>query len=284
VEVQPRDAEGVYVNVPGKIVETIVEPGQQVSSGQVLARLDNIDLHLSVAELEGQYHEVETQLNNLRRQRFQDAGATPRISQAQELLAAVKEQLDRKREELGQLVIMAPIAGMVLPPQARPEQSKTADGRLPEWSGMPMDKRNIGAHLSQGDVICQIGDPEALEAVLVIDQHDIELVTENDEVDIQLDATPGVIFTTTIEEIAKIDLKRTSASLASQAGGQIDTRVDASGAVVPISTSYQARAPLEKNEESLRVGYRGQAKIYTGWQSLRSRLWRLLARSFHFEL
>ena len=41
---------------------------------------------------------------------------------------------------------------------------------------------------------------------------------------------------------------------------------------------------LNDQQGSLRMGMRGRAKIYTGWQPLGRRLYRYLARTFHFEL
>ena len=71
---------------------------------------------------------------------------------------------------------------------------------------------------------------------------------------------------------------------ATQAGGELNTKLDASGVPRPLSTSYQARVPLEDSENLLIVGNRGTARIYTGWQSLGQRLYRYVIRTFHFSL
>ena len=56
-----------------------------------------------------------------------------------------------------------------------------------------------------------------------------------------------------------------------------------SGKLRPISTSYQARVPLDNSKDLLRVGLTGQARVYTGWQPLGQRLYRYLARTFRFD-
>jgi putative peptide zinc metalloprotease protein len=143
------------------------------------------------------------------------------------------------------------------------------------------------------DMLCRIGDPHDLEAVLVVDQGDIEFVDDatrdgrQPEVSIRLDAFPGTTLVGRVVEVAKVDLKVTPANLSSRAGGELDTKMDASGVQRPMSTSFQALVPLGKQgklEGLIRPGLRGRAKIYTRWQSLGKRVYRYVARTFHFEL
>jgi putative peptide zinc metalloprotease protein len=282
VEIQPRDAQLVFATVPGKIKEVAVQPGDQVDQGQVLARLDNLDLRLTVVELEGQQRELQTQYQNMLRDRHQDESALRQLRQARESLAAVEEQLKERREELQRLEIRAPVAGTILPAPSRPKPNEE-EGRLPSWSGEPLEARNVGAFLARSDLLCQIGDPQVMEAVLVIDQTDIELVRPGHEVDIRLDSLAEFTYSTKITEIARMDLQHASAALSTQVGGGLTTRMDPSGATRPMSTSYQARAPIE-GEHVLRVGYRGRARIYTGWQPIGTRVYRFLAKTFHFDL
>jgi putative peptide zinc metalloprotease protein len=133
-----------------------------------------------------------------------------------------------------------------------------------------------------------------LEAILVVDQADIELVDEamrdgkQPEVILQLDAYPGETLTSRVVEVAKVELEVTPEGLSSQVGGELDTKVDTTtGVQRPMSTSYQARAPLDdqgKLEGLLCTGLRGRAKVSTKWQSLGKRLSRYISRTFHFEL
>jgi hypothetical protein len=37
-------------------------------------------------------------------------------------------------------------------------------------------------------------------------------------------------------------------------------------------------------DEPLQAGMQGQARIYTGWQTLWQRLYRFCAKTFHFDL
>jgi preprotein translocase subunit SecA len=59
---------------------------------------------------------------------------------------------------------------------------------------------------------------------------------------------------------------------------------DVTGRRQLLSTSYQARVQLDAFDDPMFVGAQGQAKIAAAPQSLASRLYRYLSRTFHFEL
>jgi putative peptide zinc metalloprotease protein len=257
----------------------------------VLARLDNIDLQLAVLNLEGEEARLQQQLENLLHLRHVDERVHLQLPATQEMLATVEKQLQEKREELGRLTIVAPRSGLVVPPPHRPRRDP-GDGRLPGWSGSPFDRENQGAIMMSSDQFCQIGDPQLFEAVLVIDQADIELVTRSyqqhdsqwPKVDLKLDAYRWQTIHGQIDKVASAPMEVSPTSLSAQGGGELDTVTDRqTGLLRPISTSYQARVPLEQTDVQLRVGLTGNAKVYTGWQPLGERLARYLFRTFHFD-
>ncbi len=282
VEVKPRDAEPVYVDVPGRLEEIDVVPGQKVHKGDTLGRLSSIDLDLSVAELEDKRDQVVAKLVSARRSRDGNSGLE--IPQLLESLAALKEQLRQKQLDVERLTLTAPEDGSVIPPPDQAGDENKAEGQLPNWSGTPLERRNLGAHLSDSVLFCQIGDPKRLEAVLVVEQDDVEFVRDQDSVSILLDEIPGSTFKSHIIEIANNDMKVTPRQLTQKNGGDVVTRGD-KGGDRPLNTSYQARAPLDDADGLLRVGLRGQAKIYASrWQTLGHRFWRYIARTFNFKL
>jgi putative peptide zinc metalloprotease protein len=283
LEITPRDAEPVYVSVAGQLEKIDVESGQKVKQGQPLAELSNIDLEFQIAELEGRRDEYRSRLKSLHRDRFEDPSAGMQIPQVQETLAAVEEQLEDKRADLARLNLTAPVAGTILPPPEVPEKTDPG-GQLPTWSGLPFQKKNLGALLTESTLFCQIGDPQRLEASLVIDQDDIEFIHKGDTLDIKLDELPHTTFRTQITEIANLDLKVSPKQLSNKSGGGVITETDASGVERPMNTSYQARAPIDDEDGLLYLGLRGKAKIYTQWQTIATRSWRWITRTFNFKL
>ena len=54
-----------------------------------------------------------------------------------------------------------------------PTARETKDGRLPTWSGNLLDEQNRGAFVEPGTLVCLVGDPKNLSAVLLVDDTDV---------------------------------------------------------------------------------------------------------------
>ena len=282
LEIRPSEAGAVYAGAPGRIVWAI-EPGVAVKEGDKIAELENPDLEIRLADLEGERTVAEVQLRNLSLRSIDDYALKAQIDTQRELIESIKTVHEKTSEELDRLIIRASRDGFVLPPPYRKDQD-TGDGRLPGWTGSPLDKKNLGALLTADDLICEIGRPDAFEAVLVIDQGDVQLVREGQAVDMKLDSRRVKTFHGTISEKSNDPLKATSSSMASQTGGDLQTEIDpTTGMVKPRSVSYQARVPLDPGELPWRPGYRGSAKVHVDPMSLGQRLWRVIAKTFNFE-
>lgn len=284
LEVKPKDAESVFVRVPGRLEEIAAQYGQQVKKGQTIARLANEDLSLEVLRLEGQKQVQQKELDTLRRLQNRDAAIGQRIPELEETIAMLDEQISEKNEQLRRLVVTSPTEGVVMriPDRAKPKD----ESRLHSWLGTPLSERNLGAHFQASELLCLVGDPHRLEAMLVIDQADMDFVTEDQQVKIRLDAYPNETFVSKIVEIARSDLKVAPPALTTQAGGTLATRTDKEGQPAPLSTSFQAWAPLPKEIASreLPMGLRGQGRVYAGNRSLGARLWRYVMHTFHFQM
>ncbi len=106
-----------------------------------------------------------------------------------------------------------------------------------------------------------------MEAVLVVDQADIDLVKIDHEVDMKIESarldTFSVVSRSSLHKTCRVCRR-----IWLRSHGGVDTEMDPSGRLKPMSTSYQARVPLEDVKVPLRAGYRGYAKVYVGWKSL----------------
>ena len=286
-ELQPRGASSVYVEVPGTLEEIRVQPGQQVEAGEMLARLDNIDLEIEIARLRGQRDASQAQLNSLRQIRFRDEDASLQLRVVRERLETIEEQLAQKLRDADRLKLVAPAAGTIIAPPRRHESKSDQQVELASWSGSPLDEENLGAmFLPEGpyNMLCQIGDPNLWDAVLVINQRDLDLVSEGQEVRLMFDESTSHVFISSIQYVATEEMEAVSPRLASPSGGPVPARADPDGVVRPLSTSYQAVVPLDNSLGLFRNGLLGQARIKTKPRTLASRLYRYLSRTFNFDL
>ncbi|TVP98450.1 MAG: hemolysin D [Planctomycetaceae bacterium] len=282
-EIRPTRAGSVYAGTAGQIVRT-VRPGTVVEEGDELAVLQNLDLEIRLTDLVGREKEAQARLRNLSLRSRDDAALKAQFETQQELITSLKQMQQKTEEEIERLVVVAKRSGVVLPPPDKSAE-KSSDGRLPTWTGSPLEERNRGALLTADDLICEIGAADELEAVLIVDQGDVQLVDIGQHVDMKLEAYRIGSFSGTIAEKSQTEIRAASASLAIQAGGDLQTEIDPdTGMAKPRSVSYQARVPLVDIDSALRPGYRGTAKIHTKPMSLGQRFWRFINKTFNFEL
>jgi putative peptide zinc metalloprotease protein len=284
LELQPRDAASVYVEVPGVFTALDVKAGDVVAKGQSLGRLTNRDLELDIQKLRTERDQCKTQFEPARRSRFLDSKAGDNLRQLEKALAVVDNELTEKQTDHERLHLVAPVAGTVMAPTAV-IRHEDPEFQLLSWQGTPFDLENLGASLQQGDLFCQVGDPKKLEAILIVDQTDVDFLSNDQTVDVQLDCFPGRTFSGVITDIANGDLRVVDRRLSGKTGGPVTTKSDqATGKETPQETSYQARVPLDDPEGLLRNGLRGQAKVYAPPETVATRLWRLLTHTFHFRI
>ena len=219
LEIQARDAQPVYVDVAGKLVSLDVKPGQQVAAGQQLAQLRSIDIDLEIAKLEGSVNEYQHAAREPdAAERSRSAAPPPRFRRSKRRSKTVEDQLKEKTRDQERLRLVAPAAGTVLPPPLTPRR-EDADEKLPTWSGTPLGSARTSArYLEPGVLFCQVGDPKRLEAVLVVDQADRNLIREGQSVDIKLEGFPSTTLHSKIAEIAESELKVTPAAALDQVG------------------------------------------------------------------
>ena len=176
-----------------------------------------------------------------------DDAAGFELDSAQEALATIETHLAIRKADLARLKVTAPVSGIMIPPPAIFRSAKE-DGKLPSWQGTPLEQQNIGAYLAEGVPICHVGDPGKLEAIIVIDQADIEFVRAGQDVELYLEGQPGEVITSKIEQVSKQDLQTSPRGLSNKAGGGLPTTTDAAGRERPMSITYQASAMLDDTD------------------------------------
>jgi putative peptide zinc metalloprotease protein len=282
LELAPRGAVNVYVDVPGQVRTVHIRSGP-VQAGEPIVELDDVDARLALQRLAGQRDQLATRIDSIRQRAHTDDQALLELAQTEEALSALEIQLAKRQAELARLTVRAAADGVFVPAPHRPAAPGQRT-RLVSWSGRPLDARNVGAHLEASTLLGQVAQPGRLEAILVVPQEEMDFVRQQQRVDLLLDQLPGQLLTGRIEHIAADELKAASARLSTRGGGRLATQTTAEGFEKPLGVVYQASVPLDDATGQLILGGTGQAKVHAGWQSLGARLWRGLCRTFRFEM
>jgi putative peptide zinc metalloprotease protein len=278
-ELQPRGATAVYVGVAGELKAIFVRPGEWVEQGQPLAELASLELDTVLAQLCSQQQLLEAQQTQLARQQFRDASAARRMGTVREAIESLRQQIARRQAERAELVLRAPCSGVVIPPPEH-DPADSPDAAVPRWTGTPLDPSNVGCYLEAGTLLCHVGDAAQLDAVVVIDQGDVEQLREPSRATLVLEHRPGQRWHGFVRDIARQELDTAPRSLSTKAGGDLPTVTDAAGRERPQATVYQARIALHDPHQTLRPGMRGGARIDAGRLTLAQRVWRFLAATF----
>jgi multidrug efflux pump subunit AcrA (membrane-fusion protein) len=164
VIVADPDLRVVSAPVDGFLEEVLVLPGDVVTEGQVLARLDASEVRLRVVELEAQIARHQARAGSARRDRDLAEAA---VAEAE--AAEAQARLDLALRELDSTEIHARIAGVVL------------EGDLRE---------RIGARLSYGQELMRIAPQQGVELRLSVRNRDADRLMAGLSGNLRLEASP----------------------------------------------------------------------------------------------
>ena len=283
-EVQPHEAVEVRTLVAGKVLGWNTKPGQKISTQQPICKLENGDLAIKIQEARSDVRSTDSLIE----QASYYSNSDPRLVRE---LVALRSELKKKQDVLrtlvekqDNLIVRSPIEGVVFqPPDKEESKAAKAQEQLPGWYGNPFDPSNSSAFFTEGELVCLIAPTSKMESVIVVDQHERELLQVGDEVEIMFDAAALESVKGKIISFSEAEMKESSANLSITSGGTLDTKTDELGRTRPISTSYQARVEFDNLTVPLRPGYRGNAKVHLAWKSLGSRFYRYVLKTFNFE-
>jgi putative peptide zinc metalloprotease protein len=184
VRMQTRDGAEVYVEVPGRLQEIHVQPGDLVTAGQPLLTLQNPALDQSLTRLANQRRELARRLAGIRRQALTDGSRAADETEAlRQTLAALDEQLDKRQRDLEKLQITAPSSGVILSPSldcgqspehCRQSVSRQPDAQAREVQSSPSLARPASVPLCAiRDELGKDGEPQSSSVGIALDRQQI---------------------------------------------------------------------------------------------------------------
>jgi putative peptide zinc metalloprotease protein len=252
----------VYAEVPGNLLELRVRDGEAVKQGQVLAVLSNPEKQRELLALQEQHD------TNFIKARWYGAVSDPdyraRSREHDQMANDLEPAIEKVADQVRHLTLRSPRDGIAI--------------------GVP-HRETVGQHLKPGKPFCEVGDPHKVEAHMILDQGDIDLVRLNRRAWIKIYGDSESTFRSYVSEIAKRNRDDIPPELSNNAGGEIATKQDQkTGQVKPLTAVYEVIVPIDNDRLYLHPGQRGFAKIDGGTHTFGWWLWRLITKTFHFTL
>jgi putative peptide zinc metalloprotease protein len=277
----PADAQRVYATIEGTL-SSALPAGTHIKRGEAIGTLGNTETELELARLEGEARLRQLRVEHLELLRGLDREANDSLPTARAALADSQRRLAEVRGESQRLTLTAPVDGVVIPaPRTAP--SAAPELRLATWSGSLLDAANAGAHVEPGMLVCMVGDPARLEAVMIVDDTDVKRLQPGQHARLRIDQLPGQIIEGEIVDVARHDARDAE----NAATGQADLASLFAGVVSPDHRGalYQARVQFDSPlSESLVIGGRGEAKVAAERITVGRRILRYFAHTFRLPL
>lgn len=197
-ELVPRERRLITAPFDGFVEEVMVEPGETVVAGQLLARLERRELELELTRRDGEIASAESEFRAAMasHDRQATAIARARLERERALRALVNQRLER-------IELRAPIAGLIV-------------------SGDPSDA--VGTPVTRGKVLFEIARADGYEVHLMVHERDIRKVRDGQIGTLALRARPREAIPLTVHAIHPV---------AESANGASRFRVRATLAVPP---------------------------------------------------
>jgi putative peptide zinc metalloprotease protein len=252
----------VYTEVPGRLMELKVRDGEWVTEGTVLATLSNPEKMRERTALQMQHDTNFVKAAWFSHSPSNDGRAMFR--QHEQMAQELEPAIDKISDQLSKLILVAHRDGQAM--------------------GVPQPE-TVGQWLKPGKPFCEVGDPHRLEAHLLMDQGDIDLVRLDHTAWVKVYGDSEMTFKSKVAEIAKRNREDIPAELSSTGGGEIATKQDQkTGQNKPLTAAYEVMIPIDNHDLLLQPGLRGFAKIDGGTAPLGWWIYRWVTKTFHFNL
>jgi hypothetical protein len=283
--------------------------GSVVKRGDTIAELRNTKVELELARLEGEHRLRQLQVEHLERLRGVDREANDQLPAARAALADSERRVADVRRETERLTLKSPVDGVVIAAPRNPAPNTSPAGasgsvQLATWSGSLLEDVNSGAYVTPGTLVCLVGDPAQLTAVMFVDDTDVKRLQRGQKARLRLDQLPGQVIHGEVVDVARHDARDAERA----ASGPADLDQLYAGVVPPEQTGalYQARVQfggtrgeeqgasnvrsdnftsiLDPHSSPLIIGGRGEAKVAAERVTVARLIWRYFAQTFRLPM
>lgn len=263
--VEPARLDGLRTLEEGTLAELLVEPGDRVEEGQLVARLENVALR----------SELEASLARQEQARTQYRASLQRPPAEQEeyrqAIRVVDAQVARLQRRIEHLDVLAPVAGVVSPISGQ----TSADLRSMIGSFVPRGTA-LGMVVSEDDLLVRAMVPDRDHAFVFRGQSQ-----EDVRAAVRLESAPGKVIQADVRRVAALGSKElTSASLAAEAGGGVTTDPRESERSVALTPSFVVDLTMQQATPAAAPGVRASVRLEGPSRPLGARWWRRATQFF----
>ena len=277
----PQNFETIYVRESGLLEKPLIQPGEQVEPGKVLAELSNIDLELALTEAQSELAQKQSEkIIATRRGIAGGDNGFERLASIESGIREAKGQIIRLEQRIKTLKLTSSIAGSVLATPYQQSGSEIIDAQ-PLLTG-----RNGSVTCVAGQRFCEVADLSKWYAIVLLTENQMEFVAKGQTARIKLYAEPWQVIEAEIEAIAVSDRsleKEDRFEPVEQLMQRIELPDLVSEMVAQQSQEdiqYFARVAIENSEVPFKIGYGGQCRVKTRKRSLGERLLFWLSENF----
>lgn len=285
VVLMPEDAARVLATIDGTLIQSL-PAGRRVERGETIGQLANTDTQLELERLEGERELRQLRVQHLERLRGLDREANDELPTARAALADSQRRLEELQREARRLTLVAPNDGVIIPAprlvSAGGSSAEVSRGRLPTWTGSLLDEANVGAYVEPGTLICLVGDPMQLTAVMLVDDTDVKRLQPGQNARLRLEQLPGEIIDGEVIDVARHDVHDDRIEALQRS--DLDMLYEGVMPKDHVGAVYQARVRFDVRPESLVIGGRGEAKVAAERITIGRLIWRYLAQTFRLPM
>ncbi|QDT04652.1 Putative peptide zinc metalloprotease protein YydH [Rubripirellula lacrimiformis] len=254
--VVPHQETPLFVATSGILRVLHRSPGDQVREGDKIATLENADVELQYATIQGRQATQAAKVESMQRAALDSIEVANELPNQISLLRDLDQQLETHAKRRDGLVIQSPADGqLIAAPRRNEEPDAVAKNRLVSWSGYPTDPRNQGCYLEPGFELMSIVGDDRWDAEVVLDQSEVERIFLGSDVKMVLEAKPSVKLQGRVTEIARTEFDDSE-------NGQRRDDPNAARSGNPLATSYMVRIELDETGDApMIVGAAAAARI-----------------------
>jgi len=229
---------GMSAEVSARVIELLVEEGDDVVADQLLLRLDPTQFDASVSRSEAQLSQARAQVSqqeaSLERavrdyERLKDLFDRDSLLVARQLLDNADTDVELALSQLESLRFGVEQAEASLD-EANERLSKTLfraqiSGKVTRLNVEEGETVIVGTMNNAGSLVLTISELSQVEAVLEVDETDVPYINVGDSTLLELDAFPNQIFSGVVTEIGNSAIRPPSSSAGSGQAAAIDFEV-----------------------------------------------------------